>query len=370
MRPIKEVYVEPRLENNPFVQGILQGLEPLTPVYRDDLDSLPRELLSYHEDPWGEGKTLLLIRRYPGRLVKDCPGTKGHICCGYKVINVMTNCPIDCSYCILQTYLNNPFLTIYPEPDKIFHEIEEIVEENPHRYLRLGTGELGDSLAFDGVAGFSAEAVAFFAGTKNGIFELKTKASEVGHLLDLDHRGKTVVSWSLNPPTIIAAEEQMAAPLEERLRAARLCQDAGYPVGFHFDPMIHYPGWEEDYRRTVDLLFRYVDPRRVIWISLGGFRCPPSLKQVVQRRFPHSRLFSGELIPGADGKLRYLKPIRVEMYRKMHSWLRIYDENLFIYLCMEQDEVWQETFGDSPQNREGLNKRFEERIAHFVEGRV
>ncbi len=366
MIPLKEVYLEPSLEGHPFVQRILQGLGHLPSVHIDDLDSLINELTSYQEDPWREGKTTLLIRSYQGRLVKDCPGTRDHICCGYKVINVMTNCPIDCSYCILQVYLNNPFLTLYPEIDKIFQEIEEILDRHPHRFFRFGTGELGDSLAFDGIIGFSSEAVPFFANKRNGILELKTKAAEVGHLLALDHKGRTVVSWSLNPPKIIEEEEHMAAPLGERLGAARLCQDAGYHLGFHFDPLIHYPGWEEDYRRTVDLLFEQIDPGRVIWVSLGGLRCPPYLKQVAQERFPSTKIFSGELISGEDGKLRYLKPIRVEMYRKMISWLQAYDEDLFVYLCMERDDVWQEVFGSSPKTREGLNKRFEERIAHFV----
>lgn len=366
MFPIKQVYLEPSLETHPSVQRILQGLGHLPRAHIGNLNSLIDELVSCQQDPWKEGKQIILIRSYQGRLVKDCPGTRDHICCGYKIINVMSNCPMDCSYCILQGYLNNPFLTLYPEFEKVFREIEDILERHPHRFFRFGTGELGDSLALDGIVGFSSEAVPFFASKKNGILELKTKASGVDHLLTLDHKGRTVVSWSLNPSRIIEEDEHMAAQLGERLRAARLCQDVGYPLGFHFDPLIHYPGWEEGYRKTVDLLFEYIDPRRVIWISFGGLRCSPSLKHVAQGRFPHTRIFSGELIPGKDGKLRYVKPIRVEMYQKMVSWLQAYDKDLFIYLCMERDDVWQEVFGWSPKTTGGLNKRFEERIAHFV----
>ena len=367
MLALQEVYVDPSLEASPVVRRIRQGLNHLPWHARADLDHVIQEVISYRADPCGAGKKILLIRPFPGRLVKACPGTTGHICCGYKTINVVTNCPMDCSYCILQGYLNNPCLTLYPDFAKVFGEIEGILERHPHRVFRFGTGELGDSLALDGVVGFAEEAVPFFAAKNNAILELKTKSAEVDHLLALDHKGKTVISWSLNPPQVIEAEEHLAAPLAARLEAARRCSDAGFPVGFHFDPLIYYAGWEQDYRGVVDLLFEHINPRRVMWVSLGGLRFPPALKQVAQGRFPCSRIFSGELIPGEDGKLRYIKPVRVQMYQKMVEWLQAYEEGLFIYLCMERGDVWQEVFGNTPGSTVGLNRRFEQRVTSFLE---
>jgi spore photoproduct lyase len=368
MVPFQEVYVDSSLEGLPVVRRIRQGLDGLPWHYRADLNRVIQEVISYHADPCGTGKKIILIRSFPGRLVKDCPGTIGHICCGYKIINVVTNCPMDCSYCILQEYLNNPCVTIYPDFEKVFGEIEEILERHPDRIFRFGTGELGDSLILDSIVGFADEAIPFFAAKNNAILELKTKSSCVDHLLSLDHRGKTVVSWSLNPPRIIEEEEHLAALLEERLQAARRCSDAGYPLGFHFDPLIFYPGWEEDYRTVVDLFFERIDSRRVMWVSLGALRFPPFLKHVAQSRFPNSRILTGELIPGEDGKLRYVKPIRVKMYKRMVSWLRAHDEGLFIYLCMERPDVWQAVFNSTPERIEGLNGWFERRVACFTKG--
>jgi spore photoproduct lyase len=366
MMPFQEVYVDPALKGSPVVQRIRHSLNHLPWTFRGDLYTVIQEMTSYRQDPWDVGKRILMIRPYEGRLVKSCPGTMGHICCGYKVINVMTNCPMDCSYCILQVYLNNPCVTLYPEFAQIFRELEEMLDAHPHRIFRFGTGELGDSLTLDGIIGFAQEAIPFFANKRNGILELKTKASDVNHLLTLDHGGRTVCSWSLNPQNIIEEEEHRAASLDERLHAARLCSDAGYLLGFHFDPLIHYTGWEEDYRSVIELLVEHIDPCRVIWMSLGALRCPPALKQVVGERFLDSRIFSGELIQGEDGKLRYLKPLRVQMYRALVSWLRNWSEDLFIYLCMERGDVWQEVFGSSPGSSEGLNRRFEERCIRFM----
>lgn len=366
MIALREVYVDPTMEASPVVQRIREGVGNIPWQVRADLDRVIQEIISYRGDPSSAGKGILLIRPFAGRLVKDCPGTTGHICCRYKTINVFTNCPMDCTYCILQGYLNNPCLTLYPEFAKVFGEIEGILMKYPHRVFRFGTGELGDSLILDKMVGFAAEAVPFFAAQGNAILELKTKSAEVEHLLALDHKGKTVISWSLNPRQVVEQEEHGAAPLDARLEAARRCSDAGYPVGFHFDPLISYPGWQEEYRGVVDLLFEKIDPSRVMWVSLGGLRLPPALKQVTEGRFPSSRIFTGELVPGEDGKLRYVKPLRVKLYQRMVEWLRAYDKGLFIYLCMERGDVWHQVFGDTPGGTEGLNRRFEQRINLFL----
>jgi len=255
---------------------------------------------------------------------------------------------------------------VHPQFEKIFEEVEVYLDRHPGIYTRFGTGELGDSLVIDEAVGFAREAVPFFARIPCGILELKTKAAAVSHLLSLDHGGKTVVSWSLNPPDIVQKEELRTATLMDRLGAARQCQDAGYLLGFHFDPLVYYADWERDYRETVGLLFNVVDPTRVIWISLGGLRYPPALKKRALERFPHTPIFTGEFVTGEDGKCRYLKGTRIDMYRKMLTWLREYDPGLFVYLCMERDDVWREAFGWSPEHTGGLNRLFHERIDHMV----
>jgi spore photoproduct lyase len=279
-----EVYVDPSLAGSNVVKRIREGLGACRWEVCTDFAAVVREKTSYEADPCAAGKRVMMIRPYPhqGRLVKACPGTANHICCGYKIINVMTNCPMDCSYCILQRYLNNPCVTVYPDFPRIFREIEEMMAEQPLRLYRFGSGELGDSLALDDMIGFAEAAIPFFAGRKNAVLELKTKSANVRHLLPLDHQGKTVISWSLNTPHVIEEDEHLTATLDERLAGARLCVAAGYPVGFHFDPLILYPGWEEDYKGVIDSLFAHIEPAAIRWISLfpGEYgRAQPTLRR-------------------------------------------------------------------------------------------
>jgi spore photoproduct lyase len=362
---IEKIYLDEKAEKDEVSRAVLEHL-PHVPVERvEDKRALIKHFSSM-SDPTGLGKKHLLLTRFYGRRLKPCPGTSHHICCGYHVINAMTNCPMDCSYCVLQGYLNNPFLTLYTNWDDLLQEVDAFLSNNPGAFLRLGTGELSDSLVLDSIFPLSQVLVPFFAERKNGLLELKTKSAEVDHLLHLDHQGKTVVSWSLNPQELIEGEEMRTASLAERIDAAKRCQEAGYPIGFHFDPIIFFDGWEKGYQKTVFSLFNEIDPKRVIWISLGGFRYPPELKGIAKERFVNTRIFLGELFPGKDGKFRYFKEIRIEMYQKMVEWLRDVYPDLFIYLCMESREVWKEVFGWAPSNSFHLNQLFEKRVKHFV----
>ncbi len=361
---IERIYLDQKAEKDSVSETILKALPNIPVETVQDKRSLIKRFSSM-PDPIGVGKRHLFITHFYGRRLKPCPGTSNHICCGYFVINAVTNCPMDCAYCVLQGYLNNPLLTLYSNWDDLLGEINDFLSINPHSLIRLGTGELSDSLALESIFPFSQFLIPFFAERENCIVELKTKSANVDPALEMDHRGKTVISWSLNSPKIAERDERRTASLQERIAAARTCQEKGYPLGFHFDPLIYHDGWEKGYQETIRQLFKEVDPKRVLWISLGGFRYPPDLKAIAQERFPNTEVFLGELFPGRDAKFRYLREIRTEMYRKMAEWLKEADPDLFVYLCMESREVWEKVYGWAPENSHHLNRMFEERVRKF-----
>ena len=255
---------------------------------------------------------------------------------------------LECTYCVLQSFLDNPPLTIYTNIDDLMREVREKVLGSPERIFRIGTGETADSLALDDITHYSRRLVPFFRSLPNAVLELKTKSAQVANLEALDHGGHTIISWSLNPARVIRDEELKTATLDERLGAARRCREWGYRVGFHFDPLIYFEGWEREYEAVIRNLFNHVDPDGVCWISLGCLRFTHDLKDIVRRRFPRSRVPNGEFVPGNHGKLRYFRPIRDEMYAKMQTWIRERAPQVFVYLCMENRAVWERSFGLAP----------------------
>jgi len=367
---MERVFLDRAVAGDARALSILRRLEGVPVEIVEGTGQLLRRVRSMGGDPLSRGKRMLFLSAHRGSMVARCPGTRRHICCGYRTIDLASNCPMDCSYCVLQVYLNNPVITIFTNLADLIDELERGRNRGGAGFLRVGPGEISDSLALDHLTGFSEELVQWFARRRDSILELKTKSDRVDHLLSLNHGGHTVVSWSLNPQSIIDAEEHGAPSLIQRLKGAQKCQQAGYPIGLHFDPMIFKDSWERDYRDLVEETFRFVDPRRVIWVSMGALRFPPSLKPLVQDRFPESRILLGELFPGKDGKLRYLETIRVQMFKRMLSWLREKDPSLFVYLCMETHEVWKAVFGWSPVSTSGLIHAFDRRCQAFMEGNL
>jgi len=292
------------------------------------------------------GDNTLVLMRYPGRFLKKCQGAGAELCCNYYVATYTWNCHLKCSYCVLQSYLSNEALLVCTNIGGLLDEVKETLEQSPGRMFRIGTGELADSLALDSITGYSRQIVPFFASLPNGILELKTKSDQIANLGDLDHRGHTIVSWSMNAKRICSTEERKAAAFEERLAAALQCQKWGYKIGFHFDPLIYYQEWENEYEEAVKEILSAVNPDNVAYISLGALRFTPHLRELVRRRYPESRVPYGEFVPGHHGKLRYFRPIRQEMYRKMISWIHAAAPRVLVYLCMESRVVWQRAFRD------------------------
>ena len=351
--------VEEGAERHALAKRILNKIGDL-PVSRATADQNGQ-----HASLMDMDKGSLRLIDFPGEFLKPCPGTRGYICCGYQILHVGTNCPMDCSYCILQAYFNQPSLRVFVNLEEKLGAIGLFLDSQREKIFRVGTGEFTDSLALDPVVGWTEILLSFFAERRNAVLELKTKTDHIAGLLSAKHRDRIIVSWSLNSPFISAREEHGAPGIRKRLLAAKQCQEEGYTLGFHFDPLIHYPGWKEDYGRTLDLMDQILDPKGIIWLSLGCFRYMPDLKGIIRRRHAGTSVLNGEFIPGLDGKRRYFKPIRIDMYGFMREKLDQWHKDLGLYLCMESHDIWEKSMNWSPGDTEGLSRFLDGRVVKF-----
>ena len=359
---ISMIHVEPDCIDHPVTRQILARAENIPiEVISNDNSSMP-DLGIYPKSLTG-GKRHLLLAKHRGKFFKPCPGTREYLCCDYQVLNIGMNCPMDCVYCILQAYLNNPYLSFFVNIEDLLTELTAAFAHEPNLFRRIGTGEFTDSLALDSLTGLSRVLVKFMRDKDSAVLELKTKTAVIENLEGLDHGGRTIVAWSLNSPAIMGKEEIRTASLEQRLAAAAKCASWGYRLAFHFDPIIYHAGWQKGYAETIDLLFATVPKEQIAWISMGCLRYLPSLKKIAAQRFPQSRFFHEEFITGLDGKARYFRTLRVEMYKGLYKQLlRNADPRTCIYLCMENNEIWQEVLGFIPEERGGLPKMMDKGV--------
>ncbi len=357
--PIKKILLEDGSERYPLSSRIFNRLQDV-PVQMIGPEKLAQGSEKGHK--LRMGKDILHLLAFQGEFLKPCPGTKEYICCGYQILNIATNCPLDCSYCILQSYFNHPNLRVFVNLEEQLKQALKITDAHPEEIFRIGTGEFTDSLALDHLVGWSELLLPEFTRRKNIMLELKTKTNNIKKLLDLDIRKRIVVSWTLNSPFITVNEEHRAASLEKRLKAARRCQEEGFVLGFHFDPLVFHSNWQESYLKTVDLLDKYIDPKGIIWISMGSMRFMPKLKEIIKNRHPRTNVLKGEFIRGLDGKMRYFKPLRIQLYTHLRKILEEWYPDLGLYLCMEADDVWQKSMGWSPLDSSGLKGYLDQRV--------
>jgi spore photoproduct lyase len=348
---IKHLFIDATVASHPETLRIRRRLD--LPAERvDDPISLFRWINSA-ADPVRRGKQVLFLTRNKGGFLKPCPGTREYTCCGYQILHVASFCIMDCSYCVLQSYFHPPLLQFFVNREDLDAELIRLFQKNG--ISRVGTGEFTDSLIWERWTDLTNFLVSRFGTQERAVLELKTKTINIKRLEGLDHQRKTILSWSLNAPAAIEVEERGTASLNARLAAAASCQQWGYPLAFHFDPMVIYEGCEADYRMVVNKLFERIRPENIVWISLGTFRFMPALKPLIAQRFPHSKIAYGEFITGLDNKMRYFKPLRIALYRKMVGWIRDAAPDVTVYFCMEDDEVWEKSMGWVPPADNGLS---------------
>ncbi|MGI6395068.1 MAG: radical SAM protein [bacterium] len=349
MRPkIEKVVVDPNFRNATLPLEISKRLG-IAPEFMSKSELVEFVKENPGEDIFKTAKKILFFTENKGKFLKKCPGSRGVVCCDYYTINSVTGCPYDCSYCILQHYIeNNPFITIFLNREKAIDEIEEFLLKQS--WLRVGTGELADSLALDHLldeSGFFLSEIEKRNLTDKVQFEFKTKSAEVDRLIEVFKKHKkvnTVAGFSVNIPKFQEKEEPGTESIEKRIEAAQKVIKAGIKVAIHFDPIVMVEHYFHHYLETINSIFSALDCSQVVWISMGGFRHTLTLTETIQKRFPESVLFAGEMFPSEkDNKLRYLSSVRRNYYKAFIQEISNYfNGEPPLYICMEKSFIWQD----------------------------
>ena len=206
---IGRVYVDPGVRESSMARRVLSRL-PDVPVFEAGDDPVPGD---------GAGHTLYL-KEYKGDFLRFCPGTRYYNCCGYRIAHIGENCPLSCSYCILQAYFQDRVLKVWANNEDFFSALDKAFGADPNRRFRVGTGEFTDSLALEPLTGYGGELVEFLNRHPNVCLELKSKFVDLTWMERAARSDRVLPAWSMNAPEIVATQEHGASTLEERLAAA------------------------------------------------------------------------------------------------------------------------------------------------------
>ncbi len=244
----------------------------------------------------------------------------------YKLVPISNGCPYYCVYCYLAFVYRKyaPFIKININYDTMFRQIRKALA-NSQGKISFNMGEMLDSLALDHITNLTTMLVPFFSGFSKAYLMLLTKSKNIDNLLAIKPNQQTVVSWSLNSRQMIETFESGTASLDERIEAARLCQQYGYRIRFRIDPGILYPSWQAGYADLIQKTLAVTKPEN---ITLGMLRFLPGHLRLAAGAYGNriQKLYDYELVKGAsDGKLRYTttRTYRIlQVFNRYHSQLR------------------------------------------------
>ncbi|MFW6005692.1 MAG: radical SAM protein, partial [Desulfonatronovibrionaceae bacterium] len=326
----KKIIMDQEVKDSPMAARIMSRL-PGVPAVVLSRDQKPDQIMD------SEQETVLYLKHYRGRFLRPCPGTSQYRCCGYQIIHIGENCPLNCSYCILQAYFQDRIIKVWANQNQLWEELDKAFSADRKRLFRVGTGEFTDSLALESLTGYSRDLAGFLAHYPNVCLELKSKTIDLSWMDKVRNNQRILPAWSVNSPEIILEEEKGASSLEERLQAARYCAELGFRVCLHFDPIIHYPGWEKGYSLAAEMILDHLKPENIAYISLGSFRFMPWLKDIISRNHPDSAYIYNEFITGLDGKTRLVLPLRLQQFKHIAHLLTRGGLGPQLYFCMESD---------------------------------
>jgi spore photoproduct lyase len=265
----------------------------------------------------------------------------GNTCPNYWHFSPYGFCPYGCKYCYLagtQGVKFSPTVKIYVNLPEILSEINTIaisIGKPTAFYL----GKLQDALALDPLTAYSTVLVPFFAEHPYARLTLLTKSNNVDRLINLEHQGHTILSWSVNPPEVCCIFEENVPSAEERVESMRKVASAGYPVRAVMMPIIPVERWQKIYTEFTWYLLDSVPLQR---LTLGGICSYKAARALMESKLGSRNPISADLenVPSPDGRSRYTASLRNEIYTHIIKVAKDIRPDLEIALCLEEENLW------------------------------
>jgi hypothetical protein len=190
---------------------------------------------------------------------------EGIVCQDALELNPIFGCPFRCAYCGFGRVVR-----VMLDVDEFMARLPGIFAAYPGQRL-YKFSNMTDLPPFEPEYDAVLPMVRLFARETHRYLMLFTKSKDIDFLLDADHGGHTIISWSLSGPTVSREVDRLAATMEERIDAMRRCQEAGYIVRARVSPIVPVRNWREEYRRMFEALFAAARPDLVTLEMLGWF---------------------------------------------------------------------------------------------------
>ena len=267
--------------------------------------------------------------------------SKRGVCRARVQFDTIYGCPHGCQYCpggkVAVVNVN--------VEEFIEREVVPAAEKEPWQKVFMFNSCLSDTPCFEPEYGMSELLAKYYATTPDQHYLIHTKSANVDWLLDLDHRGRTILLWSIANDTSARLVEPGSASPDERIEAARRCQQAGYPVRFKLKPIVPVKGWREQYRRIIERLLARTRPDSIglfmlAWMDYEELASCIDL-DLLEPEFARAVKDGAEQMRGVTAG-PFPHAARAEVYGFLFDEIRRHSADVPVFLCTETLEMWEE----------------------------
>jgi len=256
------------------------------------------------------------------------------VCPHFIELKWANGCNFDCAWCYLNGTLRfrpmkkKPYLK---DKEKIIKHIKTFIQQTELPSL-LNSGELSDSLLFEGTKNSISFIINLFKGQDKHKLLILTKSNKIDGILNSNSQDVLIASFSINAFKVSERWEKDAPSSKDRILAAKKLNDNGYPVRVRIDPIIPIKDWEVQYKELVDYLFDNLTPEIITMGSLRG------LQSTINNSKDRS------WIKYLDDRSNWGKKVSFEKRIKMYKTIIKYLDTEYNYrdigLCKETKKMW------------------------------
>lgn len=278
------IYIEKTIRNHARTQKILAKF-PTSEIieidhYKDVFCRSRQNCQLQHHT-----QKLILAAKQGNMLYEGAPVCQSFGSQYFYYTSCIMNCIFDCAYCYLKGMYPSANIVIFVNLEDIFSEIEQILKTHP---LYLCVSYDTDLPAMEPITGYVQEWCNFAAGHENLKIEIRTKCANKPFFQNITPIPNVIYAFTLSPQAVIEAFEHYTPSLTERLSCADMMIQAGCPVRLCFDPMIYVPDWKQHYKQMLDQVYRTVDMKQIVDVSVGTFRISQDYLKNMRKQEPES----------------------------------------------------------------------------------
>ena len=253
-------------------------------------------------------------------------------------LHLSWGCPHKCFYCGL-----TGVMTAMANLDEYRANLAKLVERNPWELCWLYDDD-AEALALEPEYGGMKMLAEYFGSTPDRYLTVHTKSANVDFLRDLDHRGHTIITWSLTGRTQSSLMEARSGTMEERIAAAAKVIDWGYTARFKFKPIVPVVNWREELAEMIKLVFERSRPDNITLFTLAWMGYQDLLKCVDTGMLDPWALEAAREAAdtmGGTSVAPFPHEVRRTIYEFAVDEIRKYDREIPIALSTEDSAMWQ-----------------------------